>query len=83
MNEPTAYQQNWPTITVVVAWFVREWHQNNLNFSALQTYCDGRTNGLLPFVFHLIFGKPVVANNATTPISPGAIAGGVNQETKN
>ena len=61
MNEPqqlTTLQTHWPLITVAAAWLMREWHQNGMNFNALQTYCDSRTNGLLPFAFRCVFGSP-------------------------
>ena len=79
MNDPqqlTTLQTHWPAITVAVAWFIREWHQSGITFASLQAYCDGRTNGLIPWLFRLIIGSPKQPISGTTP-------GAVNQEMKN
>jgi hypothetical protein len=61
---------HWPAIVAIVGWIT------HANWGSFQTYCDTRTGGAIPFLFHLLVGRPQGSGNivrrSVPPLAPGA-----------
>jgi hypothetical protein len=61
---PAAIQLHWPAVAILITYIT------HVNWSTVQTYCDTRTGGAIPFLFHLFVGKP---KPPATPAQPTEI----------
>jgi hypothetical protein len=43
---------HWPAILAIIGWIT------HANWNTIQAYCDTRSGGMIPWIFHFLAGKP-------------------------
>ena len=73
---PYSVPLHWPAFAVLLGWLTHaNWDKIILVFKFIQNWCDTRQSGLIPLLFHLLFGWDKTPATPDAPaIQPAATA---------